>query len=209
MEEPVEKTDAHSGSRSPNWYIVGLSLVGVAVGYFAGLSKTPVVNTLLPLLFGLTGGAGGLYLAKADLTKIETAYRLKVLGKTLAIFSLATVIAATYGMLVRTGQPLSVLVSWERTNQPQHYTFPKFQSFNDGLELITWRLRIQALGATPDELSSLLWLYKPATDENDAKRRNRLWSNAEEIIGLTRGNRPERPALAKPPPQEGGTGMAE
>src|SRR5215469_3287685 len=44
-------------------YALGLGIIGIAAGFFAGASSTPIVTTLLPLLFALVGGASGLYLA--------------------------------------------------------------------------------------------------------------------------------------------------
>jgi hypothetical protein len=54
----------------PRWFTLGLALVGVATGYLIALSKSPVVGIVLPLLFGLIGGAGGVYLWQADLACI-------------------------------------------------------------------------------------------------------------------------------------------
>ena len=47
--------------RRTYWPSVAALVLGLAIGWFAGLSSSPVVGTLLPLLFGLFGGAGGFY----------------------------------------------------------------------------------------------------------------------------------------------------
>ena len=56
-------------------------LVGLTAGFFAGMSKTPVVAVLLPFLFALIGGAGGLYLATAPLDSEIGLMRLRLIGK--------------------------------------------------------------------------------------------------------------------------------
>lgn len=65
-------TDVKSLQHAIRWYMLGFALLGGAVGYFAGSSQSPVIGTILPLLFGLIGGASGLYLAKIDLEDTYT-----------------------------------------------------------------------------------------------------------------------------------------
>lgn len=43
------------------WIIISFSLVGLVVGFIAGLSLTPVVGSLLPPLFGVIGGGAGFF----------------------------------------------------------------------------------------------------------------------------------------------------
>ena len=43
------------------WIPIAFALIGFLIGSFAGLSLTPVVGALLPLLFGLIGGGSGFF----------------------------------------------------------------------------------------------------------------------------------------------------
>jgi hypothetical protein len=88
---------------SLRWYSAGFALLGGAIGYMAGASQTPVVATLLPLLFGLIGGAGGIYLARADLSRHATHVRLIAIGKSLAAFVVLLLIGSVLGTSLRTG----------------------------------------------------------------------------------------------------------
>src|SRR5262245_1183186 len=53
-------------------YLAGFVSVGWAIGVYSGWSASPVVATLLPLLFALIGGASGLFLATTDLASSRT-----------------------------------------------------------------------------------------------------------------------------------------
>jgi len=48
------------------FYGVSFALLGLSAGIFAGLSNSPVIGVLLPLLFGLIGGANGFYLYRVN-----------------------------------------------------------------------------------------------------------------------------------------------
>jgi hypothetical protein len=57
-------------------YAFGLALLTAYVGFAAGLSESPVVATLVPLIFGLLGGAGGFYIAQEDLFRGRAAQKV-------------------------------------------------------------------------------------------------------------------------------------
>jgi hypothetical protein len=72
---------------------------GLAIGYVTGLSETPVIGTLLPLLFtAVTGGIG--YIA------IRRPSTSKRIGLSLALLSLFLIIGDTWGIALRTGLAL-------------------------------------------------------------------------------------------------------
>jgi hypothetical protein len=78
-------------------YALGLAIIGLAAGFFAGASSTPIVATLLPLLFALVGGASGLYLATADLSAPWVAWRIGAPGRAIGSFGVACLIGGTIG----------------------------------------------------------------------------------------------------------------
>jgi hypothetical protein len=53
------------------WFVSGSALIGCATGYLLAFSRSPVVGVALPLIFGLAGSAGSIYIAKADLTSAK------------------------------------------------------------------------------------------------------------------------------------------
>jgi hypothetical protein len=63
------------------YYGIAFALLGLSVGVFAGLSNSQVIGVLLPLLFGLIGGANGIYLSQVDLNKTGDRRRLSLIGQ--------------------------------------------------------------------------------------------------------------------------------
>jgi hypothetical protein len=129
------------------WFTVGLGLIGAATGYFVALSRSPVVGIVLPLVFGLVGGAGGIYLAKADLKSEEGQHRLSLIGK--AVGSLSLVMVATTAAMLwlfqsSTYQPLMTVSGVAQLDA------------KDLLSLVVLRARLQLLGASAQEQNTIL-----------------------------------------------------
>src|SRR6266567_638808 len=95
--EPLEKTAP--AAHALRWFLIGLGLVGLTVGYLAGSSRSPVIGTLLPLLFGLIGGVGGFYLGSVDFSSPQTPARLRLLDIALTVFVLPLLFGSAYGEL--------------------------------------------------------------------------------------------------------------
>src|SRR4051795_7007636 len=93
--------EAPVARRDLRWYLVGFASVGLLVGFFAGLSDSPVVSTLLPLILATIGGTGGLYLASFKSSSAADSARLGLVGKALGLFTLACILAACYGISIR------------------------------------------------------------------------------------------------------------
>src|SRR5262245_16960366 len=55
--------DGSKGSLSV-WIWVAFGTMGLLIGFVAGLSLTPVVGTILPLLFAAIGGGAGFFLTR-------------------------------------------------------------------------------------------------------------------------------------------------
>src|SRR5262245_6237407 len=104
--EPIESF-SQPWRRALIYYGVAFALLGLCVGLFAGLSQSPVIGVLLPLLFGLIGGANGFYLARIDFKDEQERRRLGLLGWMLSIFLIFVLAGSFYGILVRTGGGLA------------------------------------------------------------------------------------------------------
>jgi hypothetical protein len=84
---------------SYKWFLAGLILVGGTTGYLLAISRSPVVGVVIPLLFGLVGGVGGLYVAKEDLNSEAGRHRLALIGRSLTALSLALLGTSTITLL--------------------------------------------------------------------------------------------------------------
>jgi hypothetical protein len=133
--------------------MLGFALLGGAVGFFAGSSQSPVIGTLLPLLFGLIGGASGLYLARVDLNESMTRIRLVVIGKSISCFIICTLVFSVYGVSLRTGRSLWSFFSVDILKPEKHFKLPSsIQSDpKKAIGLAMLRTRIRALGVSSEE----------------------------------------------------------
>lgn len=182
-------------SRAPLiYYGVAFALLGLCVGVFAGLSHSPVIGVLLPLLFGLIGGANGIYLARVDLTNEQDRRRLSLVGCMLSVFLIFVLAGSFYGILVRTGSGLSALsprlqLADDATIRP--VALPDLEALDAGtaLELALLRYRLRVLGADVQEQQAILAaareaLVTPMDREQLAGAFEHLLTLAEQIYTL-------------------------
>ncbi len=95
-------------------YTLGFTALGLALGMLAGWSASPVVATLLPILFGVIGATGGFALTRSNLS----ADRVLGLGLAIALFSTASVFGALLGVSMRTGRSVLSLLPSLETSEP-------------------------------------------------------------------------------------------
>ena len=127
-------------------YWIGLGLVGTAVGYFVALSESPVIGTLLPLLFGILGTGGIVALGRMDVEREASRAKLQRVGISLSVFAVAIVASSAVALFVRNRQRVST------TDQIDFSGV----SAAKGLELVALRRKLEILGATPGEQKIVL-----------------------------------------------------
>lgn len=167
-------------------YGAGLALLGAAVGYYVGSSESPVVAAALPLLFGLVSGAGGLYLAKVDLSKKMNRTRLTAIGLMLSAFVICLFVGTVMGISLRTGIGLSVFFAdlWHGGQRQESAVLDtKNLSTADALRLALLRSNLRALGASQDEQSAILAAARAGIDNGaDQKQIAELLQKALVLI---------------------------
>jgi hypothetical protein len=126
------------------WYVVGLAVVALASGFFAGASHTPIVGTLLPLLFALIGGGGGFYVVNADLSATATPVRLEWLGRALGLFGVACLVGSATGIILRMHHN-------ERADRNALLPILPSSNTKDGIELAALGAKLRMLDGSPDE----------------------------------------------------------
>ena len=154
--DTVSSTELPELRSALRWYLSGFSLLGGAVGYFAGSSQSPVVGTLLPLLFGLIGGAGGLYLTRAELDRPEVIFRLRVLGKALTLFIIFTLLGSAYGISLRTERRIWDFFSPIGLGGKSSIDISIKDDPMKTVQLAMLRARIRTLGVSPDEEQKII-----------------------------------------------------
>jgi hypothetical protein len=164
------------------WYYAGLAGVGAAVGLFTGLSSSPVVGVLLPLLFALIGGAGGLYLATADLSKSDVQLRLDLLGKGFVVLAVPLVGAAVYASLVRTGASWSTLFLIESRAEAADLNLEQMRPAH-ATELFVLRRKLELLGVPGREQQVVL--RTAAADIESPRSRERVVASFKRLATLS------------------------
>lgn len=149
--KPVTLSDAFS------WYAGGLAVVGLASGFFAGSSRTPVIGTLLPLLFALIGGTSGIYIANADLTAPALAERLRLIGRALACFGIACVAGSAVGIVLR--------LHYEAPYRSNELASVWHGRTQEALQLAALRTKLRMLGVSPEEQTAILKAAGRALDD--------------------------------------------
>jgi len=152
---PVASPDqVRQGTR---WYLGGLACVGVAVGLFAGLSYTPIVATLLPIVFGLVAAGGGYYFSN----QVVDPARARLLGFGLIAFVVPTIVAVLIGISIRT--QVGIFDMRPRLFTPAPSRVAEVAKVDAGdrsaeyiVRLAQLRSRLVALGSTTEEVNAAL-----------------------------------------------------
>lgn len=126
------------------WFPIGFGTTGLLIGFVAGLSQTPVVGTLIPLLFTFIGGGSGLIVVR----KPEHSRQVGVALASLAFMCIA---GSIWGIHLREGLPVQCFVEI-CTTVP--YEPPKAMALPDGANLSVQELtRLAILRNKLDELT--------------------------------------------------------
>ncbi|MCP4407010.1 MAG: hypothetical protein GY807_04485 [Gammaproteobacteria bacterium] len=92
------------------YYLGCISLGGVA-GLLVGMSSSPVVGVVLPLLFALLGGATGVIgLLPSHPNSERARTRFRIVGGAATAVSIPFLLASMYGILLRTGNGIETLL---------------------------------------------------------------------------------------------------
>ena len=91
-------------SKSLAWFWVGIGALGVAIGYFVGLSQSPVIATLLPLLFGLIGGSSGFLIARIKSDQPDSTDSIMYSGIAFMVFSFAIIGSSFIALSIKSGE---------------------------------------------------------------------------------------------------------
>ena len=128
-----------------------LSLGGV-VGLLVGLSNSPVVAVLLPLLFALLGGTGGFFALRVDFSKDGPKRGLAAFGASLTCICVGIATGTFWGLALReTPRSWSLLATEACTEFP-----PGGVTDDEALEWVLLDARLCLLGLTLEQRALLL-----------------------------------------------------
>lgn len=153
--------------------LAGISFVGFIIGFIAGLSSSPVVSTLLTLIFTVIAGSGGLYIGKVDFNDKYLKYKMKFMGIALVLFSTFVFISLVIGISIRTKTPIINLF----TTNSHHFKNSKEFDFNiitnDPnllLDLFILKKKLDLIDVPTEDQNILLEYIQssPSTDNSNA-----------------------------------------
>ena len=136
--------------------VVAFAITGLLIGFVTGLSHTPVVRGLLPLLFGVIGGGAGFF----AVTKVEDSGPI---GMALAALSMIALVGVMEGIVVRDG------ITWRELFAGRaEITLPASMkgSAQRYTRVLAIKLRMQRLDANPQEIRDLMEAVATAKDED-------------------------------------------
>jgi hypothetical protein len=186
MEETLAEAESEEVASAPTLraalrsYTIGFALLGAGIGYFAGSSNSPVVGTLLPLLFGLTGGASGMYVARTSLDEPMAALRIAVLGRALVLFVVCCFVGSAYGISLRLERSIWSFAS-PIVSAPEGRAEIPESALDDptsALEFVLLRARLGALGVPVQEQERILRSAAEVAEERG------YWNGPNEMTAL-------------------------
>jgi hypothetical protein len=124
-------------------------VLGAAIGLFVGLSKSPIVGEVLPLLFALIAGSGGLYLVYKEASRDQ----FKAVGISFLAFIPACAVFALLGALLRL--PTACLSLLGSAYCPGASTIERPADLRAHLLGVELAAYLQVFGATPEDSRSI------------------------------------------------------
>jgi hypothetical protein len=140
---------------------IGAGAFGFLLGMWIILSASPVVTTLLPLLFGLVGGAGGFQIARFDAAAAKSRDNLRLFGVCATSFSTACILAMLMAIPTK-----HTLLAWIQGDQVPIVKSDGASIYNDPVAAFATRAELEAYGASKDEIKAILEVSSQAAVAN-------------------------------------------
>lgn len=137
-------------------FVFGMASIGALLGIWIVLSESPVVITVLPLIFAIAGGWGGVSLLKLDFSKPGNQQKLRFIGSSVGALCTACIVSMLASIAAR-----PALISMAN---PASITYA-VENHADPASAIAVRAKLVALGASASEQAAVLAsLDRPAPE---------------------------------------------
>lgn len=130
---------------------LGMGALGAVLGLLVAWSASPVVATVMPLLFGLIGGAGSFSLLKADLTKPAAQKTTRALGASLLSCCSAFLVALVIGVSTR-----GYVEAMQSNALTYQLSADELANPASAIDRLLLRQRLIAIGASKSEIRSIM-----------------------------------------------------
>lgn len=134
-------------------FAAGAGAFGLLLGSWIALSASPVITTVLPLIFGVITGAGGAQLVRFDSDTQVSRSRLTLFGISAATFSIFCLLGMLGAVALR-----SRINNW-LVPQAQHVDIlnldPASPLHGNPFGALLLRARLEAIKASPEEIKAI------------------------------------------------------
>ncbi|WP_128960557.1 hypothetical protein [Bradyrhizobium guangzhouense] len=130
---------------------LGMGALGAVLGLLVAWSASPVVATVMPLLFGLIGGVGSFSVLKVDLSKAAAQQKMRALGASLLSCCSAFLVTLVIGVSTRgyveaaQNEARTFQLSAEQLGNPA-----------PAIDRLLLRQRLVSIGASKLEIQSIM-----------------------------------------------------
>ena len=163
-EQPLSTTNSSSTWRFYAVVSVGAGAFGALVGTCAALSASPIVKTLLPLLFAVISGAGVFKFAKNDPLDKKNYHSLIVFGITATSFSVFCIVGTFLALYL--GSSIANHLS-NRVDHVDVTTLPTGSPLaSKPFQAIILRNWLESIGIANNEITKILTTAPAATAMN-------------------------------------------
>ncbi|MCZ6835256.1 MAG: hypothetical protein O7G85_05720 [Planctomycetota bacterium] len=181
MSENIQSNIDRSSRQALVWIIFGTLSVGILIGFLTGASRSPVVSSVLPLIFAAVGGLGGFhFLRSADSKQQLTRQQAILLGQAATTLVLGSILGLAYGLALRNPDGWSSIFPQNETVE-----LPLEGLDADGsLELLHLRSLMQGVHASRSEQAAILASARSDVERMEGSYFSTLIEMAVELIAL-------------------------
>jgi len=155
--------------------LISQAALGSVAGYFIAISLSPILTTLIPILFGTLGG--GLWVLIGRARTGWQHQQLVLLSAAVTVFCLALIISHTVSIGVR-DKSISYFVTKDRLDR---------LSAQDQFTLVAFRKLLQRLGASPAEQGAALELaYQRSVADGNLQPSDKLIAGLARVVSNMR-----------------------
>ncbi|QDV33026.1 hypothetical protein [Tautonia plasticadhaerens] len=147
-----------------SWTEVGIAVAtlafGVAIGMLVGLSRSPVVGVVLPILFSIIGGTGGFYFSRVNLGTIAGRRAARLASVAVFLLSVGTLVGVWSGIEVR-ARPRP----WSLVSDGPDALFPTGDlASGEAIEWVLLDAKLKLMGLGTSERREIIARIRPGVE---------------------------------------------
>lgn len=155
------------------WVSLAMLALGMLVGALTGLSESPVAGVVIPLLFGVLGGANGFFILRCDFSERGPTRGITVFALSVFLLAIGTGLGMWWGVDTRTSE-----AGWSVVDVA---SVVRGRGAEDTLDLVLLDARLLQLGLSRGQRMALVASIQDAEDEPQADAAAELRAVAKDL----------------------------